>query len=443
MRQLTQFGVVFPDAYLNSMEAGSAVVVQNRRCVHSQACPTHMKTKPYTYTSSTLKLLVLAAACGGSVAVWAETSPYYIGASQTVSSDSNIRRAPEGQETSDVISSTGLRAGLDQPLGRQRLQASLAANANRYRSTSELNNTDYDLRTSLDWETIERLSGVFSVNSSQALYRDTSLSNVGKNILRTDAAAFQARLGVVTALSFDAGASVRRQRYSNDAYRGANLREHTVDGGVKYQPTPDWNVRLGLRKTNGEYPDRSLVDDVTRNDIELSSFLRLSGASNLYARVSRTKTEHSAINEVSSSGFTGAVAWNWQVTGKSSLRLSFNRDNNVGSRNDPDVPVSSTGRADSALTNVLSLTGMWQPTSKIKLNSNLAYTKRRLDGSAVGGEVTDKTTSVSLGMNYEVLRNLELGCGVAWEDRKSDQLTNQSYSYTDKTFNCYGQVFLR
>jgi hypothetical protein len=443
MRHLTQFGVVFPDAYLNSMEAGSAVVVQNRRCVHSQACPTHMKTKPYTYTSSTLKLLVLAAACGAS-SVWAdEPNPYYIGASETVKSDSNIRRAAEGKEVSDVISSTGVRAGLDQPLGRQRLRASLAANANRYRSNSELNNTDYDFGTSLDWETIERLSGVLSVNSRQALYQDTSLTSVGRNMLRTDSAAFQARLGVVTEFSFDLGASARRQRYSNDLYKGANLREHTIDGGIRYQPTPDWSVRFGLRRTDGTYADAIPSDDVARNDVELTSFLRLTGASTLDARLSHTAEKHTAANKNNTNGFTGALSWNWVITGKSSVGLTYSRDTNVGSRNDPNLPTSLTGSADSVLSNILSLRSTWQPTSKIRLNANLAYSKRRLDGGTLVGDVTDKTQSLSLGVSYAVLRNLDLGCGVLWEERKADQLIAQSYSYTDKTFNCYGQVFLR
>ncbi len=396
-------------------------------------------------SSLAVKGLVLAASLAASTWAQAETSPYYIGISQAFKSDSNIRKAPDGAEQSDVISSTGLLAGLDQPFSRQRLRATLSTNYNRYSDHSEYNNTDYDLRGALDWETIERLSGTLSVGSRQSLYQDTSLTSSGRNTLRIDNAAFVARLGVVTMWSFDAGVSTQRNKYSNAAYAGSNLRQHSYDGGVTYRPTPDWNVRLGLRRTEGSYFDRTVgnEDDIKRNDIEVSSFLRLTGESTLNARLAHTNETHTSTRVNDINGFTGSLGWDWAVTGKTSLGVSLSRDTSVGGRDDPSLPVSIYADADSVMRNVLSLRGTWQPTGKIRFNANLAYAQRTLEGGGVVTSTDDSTQSASLQMTYSILRNVDLGCGLTHEERDASKLTSQSYSYKVNTVSCFGQAYLR
>ena len=64
--------------------------------------------------------LAAAVACG--LARADEPSPYFIGVTQALTHDSNINRIPNG--TSDNYSSTGIVAGLDQRIGRQRVYAS-------------------------------------------------------------------------------------------------------------------------------------------------------------------------------------------------------------------------------------------------------------------------------------------------------------------------------
>ena len=65
-------------------------------------------------------LALLAFACGAG----AQTSPWYIGGAQTVTHESNLYRLADGADESvistkaDLISSTALLAGLDQPVGR-------------------------------------------------------------------------------------------------------------------------------------------------------------------------------------------------------------------------------------------------------------------------------------------------------------------------------------
>ncbi|MBP8272702.1 MAG: hypothetical protein KAX42_12585, partial [Sphaerotilus sp.] len=111
-----------------------------------------------------LTLAGLACLAAGTTA-HAETSPYYIGASQRFTHNSNVFYNTDASARSDTISSTGVRLGLDQPISRQRLSASLSANVNRYSKLDALNNTDYALETRLDWQTVDRLSGNVTLSS--------------------------------------------------------------------------------------------------------------------------------------------------------------------------------------------------------------------------------------------------------------------------------------
>ncbi|WP_146219421.1 hypothetical protein [Sphaerotilus hippei] len=391
-------------------------------------------------------LIALGALLACSVSAQAETSPYYIGASQSFTSDSNVRRAATGNESSDVISATGLRAGLDQPLGRQRLFANLSVDSNRYNKTSELNHTSYAVGAGLDWETVERLSGKLSLDSRQSLYRDTSQVLVRRSLVRSDTAGFEARLGTVTLWSFDAGLSAGRVRYSDDIYRASNLSQHTFSAGARYQPSPDWNVRLGVRRTDGKYPDATVQDDFSRNDFDVTTRLQLSGASVVDARLSRTSEKHSIATKTDVNGFTGSLGWTWQASGKSSLGVVLSRDSSVGSYD--TTAVASASDANTTLTNSLAVRGTWQATAKIRLNATLGYAQRTLDGNliATGARITDAKDSfrrAGLSLDYALLRNVDLGCALNWEERSVQEQITQTYAYNAKTFGCFGQIYLR
>lgn len=394
-----------------------------------------------------LSLLCLTLLAG---AAHAEGNPYYLGASLGVTSDSNVRQARDGAQTRDTIVSTGLRAGVDQSLGRSRLLVDLSADNKRYGEADEYNHTAYNLRGRLDWETIERLSGTALVNASQSLYRDTSRVEAARNLLRSEGASFQARLGVVTQWSFEAGLAANRNRFSAASYRSSNLDQFSYSGGVRFAPTPDVSTRLTLRRTDASYPQYTSAgaNDVTRNDVELGASLRPSGASLLDAHVARTQESHSLALTRSKSHWTGGLGWTWQASGKSNVGLRISRDSTVGAYGQSGLDYSDA--SDATLRDVLSLSGRWQASSKIRLDAQLAYARRTLDtalkvpGSSATQTARDTTTTLSLGLTYELLRNVELGCGLGWENRSvSNELSTLTYPYSDTTFNCYTQVFLR
>lgn len=396
------------------------------------------------------RAVALALALLASGLALAEQSPYYAGASASVTRDSNVYRARSGSEQSDTVTATGLRLGLDQTFGRQRAIVDASADHLRYSRANDLNHNEYALTGRLDWETIERLSGLVAASSSQTLYRDTSRTSASQTLLRTQNATFQARLGVVTQWSFDAGASAGRTRYSSSAYRSSNLDQQAYSAGVRYSPSPDLSTRVGLRHTNGEYPNYSSTraDEIRRNDIDLGLTLRPSGASTLDMQLSRTRETHSVVTVRDTSSWTGALGWNWKASGKSSISARLSRDSSVGAYGDLGLAISDT--SDARQRDALSLSTRWEATGKLRIDTSLGYARRTLDDALVSTltstaqRTRDTTTSVGLGLTYTPLRNVELGCALNWENREvSNESSTLTYPYSVTTVRCQGEMFLR
>ena len=405
-----------------------------------------MTTSPSLFSLRPLALVGLACLTGG--AAWAETSPYYIGASQRFTHNSNVFLAPDATAQSDTVSSTGVRLGLDQPISRQRLTASFSANANRYSSLSVLNNTDYALETRLDWETVERLSGNVAFSSRENLPADAAALTSGqRNLLKVTSASMQANLGLVTMWSFDVGAAVSRASYSEASYARNNTNQTTVNGGVRVTPASGLTLRAGLRHANVTYPNAN--NDVRRNDLDFSAIVNPGGASVFNSRVSLTRENQSALDRNTNS-WTGALGWNWKPTGKLSTNLTLSRDTSNGSY-DFSTGTLNIGSSNSTVATTLGLTAQWEVTSKIAMSANLSHARRSLDNSLTVGtgvlptSASDRTNSLGLSVQYAVLRNVDLGCGVTWSDRSVSSATATSLTsqYSVTTYNCFGQALLR
>jgi hypothetical protein len=395
-----------------------------------------------------LALTLVGLACLAAGGARAETSPYYLGASQRFTHNSNVFLGQDAVAKSDTISSTGVRLGIDQPISRQRLSASFSANANRYSSLSALNNTDYALDTRLDWETVDRLSGNVAFSSRESLPTDAAALSSGlRNLLKVNSASVQATLGGVTMWSFDAGAAVSRASYSEAVYARNNTNQTSINAGARVTPASGLTLRAGLRHANVNYPNAS--NDVRRNDLDFSAIVNPGGASVFNGRISLTR-EHQSFADRNVSNWTGALGWNWKPTGKLTTNLSLSRDSSNGSY-DFTTGTINVGSSNSTIATTLGLTAQWEVTSKIAMVGNLSHARRSLDNSLTIGtgvapsSASDSTNSLGLSVQYAVLRNVDLGCGVTWSDRSASStgITALTAPYSATTYSCFGQALLR
>lgn len=378
------------------------------------------------------------------------SSPYFLGASQSFTRDSNILRRNGANERKDTISSTGLRAGMDQSFGRQRAVVELDVSRNRYNTNTQYNYSGYGAKGRLDWETVERISGTLSANAERSLYRSTTYTGTERNLQTNRGIALQAVIGTVTRWSFDGALTTNRSTYS--VTNQLDVRQSGAGLGVRFRPSQALSLRTGVRHTQGSYFSRTQPLDFTRDDLDFDGRIELTGASLLTTRLSASRTNYDTAGVRDFRGWTGSLGWNWRPTGKLQLDLTATRDNSVGSVNQY-AQLLNDFAGDTRLTNSLALRGTWELTGKLGLNGGVTFAKRTLDNSFIDpgttgyvlGSGKDSTKTASLGLRYLPLRNVEMGCNFNFEDRdvSATGTSSISFPYTARSFGCSGQIFLR
>ena len=407
--------------------------------------------------------VVFALALVSSPSARAETSPYYIGASQEFSHNSNLFRVGDSQASrSDTISSTGLLAGIDQPFGRQRLRLDGTLQTNRFSNNPDLNNTGYGLNAALDWATINRLSGTVSYFAKQNLANygtPNTLQITSRNIQKTQQFLAQAVLGGVTILSFTGGYSRRTVDYSAPAYDAQQFEQDSGNLGLRYRFSGALDVGGSLRMTRGRYPHFQRAgggfeaDTLDRRDFDLSSNWTPTGATSLSARVSFGRETHSVSSQRDFSGVTGSLSIDHNPGGKLRFAALLSRDTGVENsfltlfdiNGAPTRVVSDNSRLSTAA----QLSANYEATAKIQLNATLRVSQRSLvdtltlsnGGAATGNTGSDTVSSVAFGASYAPLRNLSLACNAAREDRRTSSALSSTYGVN--SVGCLAKYLLR
>lgn len=395
------------------------------------------------------------------VGAWAETSPYAIGLSQSLVSDSNFlrleggRTVPAGLSKSDLLSTTALFATLDQPIGRQRLLGNVALRANRLANNTLYDFNGYALRGAIDWSTIEKLSGTLSLATNRSLARlsDTRISNLqSRNLETTRQLDATARLGLAGRFGAELGYSARELTYSDSEFAARQFDQQTVSAGLRYRPSGASSFAAGARLTRGKYPkfqtraDGSFeADRFDRNDIDLSAVVEPSGASAFSLRLSLSRTDHDLAAQRDFSGLTGAASWAWRPTGKLRFNTALSRDSGQDtSFAGPDGV--DNGIDFSRLTTALSLRADYEFSAKVGLKGQLAVARRSLARTSAGdtaGAARDSDTTVTLGFgaSWQPTRSIQIGCDLGSEDRRANGVLSSNFRGT--TFGCRGQITLQ
>jgi hypothetical protein len=400
-----------------------------------------------------VRLVALAALAVSATPVQAQTddtTPFYVGASLGVSRVSNVYRQSSATND-DTVTSIGVLGGFDQRLGRQHLTLDGSLQNNRYSTNQDLNNRSYSLRSALNWQTVENLSGVLSANSERSL-ADFNIGNgidpiLKKNIERNDEYQAIARLGVATRYTLEGGWTHRRRDFSAPEYDRFVYRQNT--GSLGIYATPAGNVRLGLavRHTKGEHPRYpvglavdpetlkivvvSAPNDYSRDDIDFTTRWTLGGSSTLDTRISRSKTKNSLELLRDFSGTTGAIGLNWQPTGKLQFGLQYSRDTGQ----ETVIRAADVNRIYTSW----QLSGNYAITAKLKLSAKASNSRARRSGDAgvVVADALDDSKIYNISLNWAITRSFSLGCQY---DRINRDSSVPQYVYNASSYGCTGQA---
>lgn len=407
----------------------------------------------------TLPCLLLTLCAG---AAQAETSPWYIGASQAYTHSSNLLRlsdgeaAPAGASQSDTVSSTALLGGLDQTIGRQRVFGNLVLRSNRMRHNEVYDNEGYAVTAGIDWQTVEHVSGSIK-GSTQRNLASFNADEIGriekKNLETTKQLDATVRVGGVGELTAEATAGARSVSYSAFEYASRAFHEDRGSVGLRWRPDGTTTLGMAVRLTKGRYPSfrsstgGSVADRFDRRDLDLSANLQPSGASNIDARVSFGKTEYEVATQRDFSGVTGLLRWVWQATGKLRLDTRLSRDPSQDSYFFQTPFAADSTVEYSRLTTALRMRADYEASAKVRLNAGVSYARRSLVNTlpTFAGELarsgSDRSTGLTLGAAWTPVRSLQFGCDLSRERRSSDSTLSSSYG--DTTVSCFGQATLQ
>lgn len=406
--------------------------------------------------------IALACLCSNAVA---DPSPWYVGVSQRLAYESNLYRvdpsAPLGNlSRSDTLSSTSLVAGLDQPLGRERLYGNATLSVNKYGNNGYLNDNSYSLTGGLDWATIERISGNLTMLASRnqrsfnldAGPKPLETRKNNESLAQIDTTL---RAGDVTRLTMEATLGYRSVSYSAPEYAGSQYRQGRGSVGLRYRPGIA-TLGASLSLADSRYENSPVqaatgqaAEKLRRGSLDLTLDWPVSGANSVYARLSPTRAAYDQFTQRDFSGLTGALKWNWLPTGKLSVETrlvhDISQDSNFEAFGGPLV----IGTSDTERTTTeLRVAMAYALTAKTALNAALSASHRRLEQAANVSDVSlvtasgsDNTATLSIGTRWEALRSVQLGCDLLREQRAARGGLTQGYRAS--VVSCYGRFTLQ
>lgn len=364
--------------------------------------------------------------------------PLFLTASQTFTRDSNLFR-DDANKQSDTISSTALRLGVNKAYGRQNYRLDVTASRNSY---SEFDQFNYNGLVS-SGEFVTDIGSHFRLTASAAAsetlpkFEDSEANRTGRNTLRVKRGALDLRYGLYGRMSVNMGYNQADQKYRITT--SDNRDSDTWNAGVRYQPTDLMFYGLNYSQTDTKFVDRVNKEQVQRRNLSLVANWRVTGFSLLSGSLGYTRERYEKDPAADFNGVTGSAAWTFTPAGKVSYRLNWLRDtNNQGGF------TAAGGLAtvsQQRLTNQFAASASWQATSKIAANLQLThvrYDEERSQESSLPPLNADasqkgRLNSISLGVDYQPLRSLSVGCDVQRYDRTESVF---SRAYSGRSMSC-------
>lgn len=362
--------------------------------------------------------------------------------------DSNLFRLQSEQQALAVLgrdslseSYYSLAAGVDARLkiSRQAVSAHAEFNRTRFDTYRALDYGGRDLLLRWDWLAGNRLSGNVGIAENLIQGSYANVQQPVSNLVRTRRGFFESAVLVDNPWRLLFG--VERTLTDNDpAQRAQDATTDRAKAGVQYQTSKGSTLALLSRYTDGRYPNPQTIGALTidndyrqwDNGVEMgwapTAKTKVGGALNY------TQRNYDDVPQRSFSGVTGLLAFDWMVSGKTTLKASLHRD--IGAMTDYTT-------ASYALNNGVALGADWQATPKLALTTQLRYDHVDYAGDPgipLAGQSAreDRLTTMHAGVEYAVLQNTQLGFSLQRGIRHSSEPLSQ-YDYNRALFSVRSQ----
>ncbi len=386
-----------------------------------------------------------------------ELAPYALGGSAQIQHESNLFHTDDSLRTADWLLTNTLHGGVDQAVGRDRLQLNLDLNRTVYKKQAQLDNFGYDANGKFDFSTVGDISGQFGADTARHQYQfglegDTPSS--GRNIVTSRHVFANAQVGGVTRWTLYGGLDGNSQDYSAPQFQSNEERQWSANSGFRWQSSPDLVMGGGAQYAHGRFPQfttnllgQTVADEFGVKSLYLTTQWQATGNSRFNAQVGRTQETHDV--QPDRSYWSGSASWTWKPDAKISSVLLLKRDSGANQATGAALvgnPNDLTGRS---LNTTAGLTLNWDATAKIRVTLDGQYTRRQYDEVlipvlGIHASGTDKIQRLSLAVHYAPTRAIDLSCSAQQERLSADsQLGSATPSYHDDTLACIGTITFR
>lgn len=361
-------------------------------------------------------------------------------AGTTVQFDDNLFRLPDGVAPAELGLAPGGRSDrIVQPTlefegrmrwGRQTLRGSAAYRDQRLRTWDRYDSDNLDGSLTWDWQLGNHWSGEIGAAQREETTSFADFIGTQRNVLRIDERRLRMnwrprpdrRLTAVLT-EYDGENSAPALRANDYTVRAVRF-EAAVTGA------PGDDVVLGIRHTDGRYPNREIdalvpIDSSYTQEEGDLGFAYTRGAWRLDARAGVARRRYEAVSARDFTGPTGLVRWTWRPTGKTSAELSWSRDLGAVDEYDDLFTVSQVGQASLR----------WEATARVALTA--LWKRRDIDYRGDPRNVLidligprpareDTIDDTSIGVAWTVFDRVALTVQRAWSRRAS---TRESLDY--------------
>ena len=407
-------------------------------------------------------MATLSSVCLGLCASGARAAiePFTVGASETVAHDSNIGRTDSGHTVADWYSTTEVRGGVSQALGRDQLSGSAAVNYTGYRDHADhsLDSFGYRGALRLDWSTVGDISGALGADAVRRRYTGDvdqsdgiALRSVEGRILETDSHAFaKISLGGVSRWNIFAAGDLNRRRFSPSAFAVNDEQQWSQSLGTTYSTSPDLSFGITGNYTHGEYPNFGAPADFDSRSLSATTKWQASGNSRFNAALGYT-TQTSDL-QPTLRFVSGNLYWVWTPPSHFNVSLGLSRSSDGGAAS--GAGPTATTLNDQSLNTTGSLSVTYLFTAKVNFVAGAQYVTRKYTNATVinnsgfsfgNSDVVsgaDHTQRISLAAHYLATRTTDLSCSVAHAVRHGSPQIAQSLAsnYIDNLVQCVAAI---
>lgn len=329
-----------------------------------------------------------------------------------VQHDDNLLLRDTSLDPNSVYSDTykTLQVGflLERPIGRQMLTGTFSTSRVNFDRFSELDYTGKNGKLDLGWVIGNRLKGHIGATYSESLASFSDFHSTELN-LRTDKSVYGSGAWQFHP-DWQVNGGYKRQIYHFDlASQSYNNRtETTTDVGVDYLVKSGSSVGLLLRRIEGDYSrvyfGNGAFNDSSyaHNELDLNLSWVFSAITQVTFLGGWARRTYDVGASRDSSGGHGRLIANWAPLSHVQFGASVWREFSA---------------VEGVVINGAMLTGQsvnatWSPTAKIAVSARLQNEKRDflpLGGASNLGDLTDRTRTASLAVDYAVMRQVTLG----------------------------------